>query len=181
MQKQINKLRWLACLLAISGIMPLNAAPQSDVDSCRTFVQRFYDWYVPVGGREPNWSSLFSEKKSVFAPSLFQSLKADNDAQAKVEGEIVGLDFDPFLNSQDPSQKYVVGKITQKQASYFVDIYGVRNGKKGAKPDVVAELKRSDGKWKFVNFHYGKSEFPENENLVSVLKCLAGSRAKTTK
>ncbi len=179
MQNHSIKMRFLACLLALSGAMPLQAAPSSEAESCRAFVQSFYTWYVPANGREPNWSSLFGEKKSVFAPRLFQSLKADTDAQAKVDGEIVGLDFDPFLNSQDPSRKYVAGKISQKKDLYFVDIHSVSAGKKSAKPDLVAELKRIDGKWKFVNFHYGKSEYPENDNLVSVLKCLAETRANT--
>ena len=40
-------------------------------------------------------------------------LREDAKAQAKVKGEIVGLDSDPFLASYDPCERYEVGTVTQ--------------------------------------------------------------------
>jgi hypothetical protein len=53
-------------------------------------------------GTDTAWNLAIKTKSSVFSPQLALALKEDSAAQAKAEGEIVGLDFDPFLNSQDP-------------------------------------------------------------------------------
>jgi hypothetical protein len=41
------------------------------------------------------------KSKYAFSPELASKLKEDLAAQEKSPGEIVGLDFDPFLNAQD--------------------------------------------------------------------------------
>lgn len=120
----------------------------------------------------------WNPKRANFSPELMRQLKEDAAAQAKVTGEIVGLDFDPILFSQNPGQRYIAGNVTPKGDRYWVDVYGVWDGKKSAKPSVVPELIYRNGKWVFVNFHYGHSKFPENENLLSVLKVLRENRKK---
>jgi len=62
-----------------------------------------------------------------------------------------------------------------------VEVFGFWNGKRAAKPDVVPELAWEKGNWVFTNFHYEKSNIPENENLLSVLKALKKEQAKTPK
>jgi len=58
-------------------------------------------------------------------------LQKDSNAQAKVSGEIVGLDMDPFLaTNAEPHQHYTVGKITTKGTSYWADVYGSDKGKR---------------------------------------------------
>jgi hypothetical protein len=47
---------------------------------------------------------------SQFESGLLAALKEDVAAQAAAKGEIVGLDFDPFLNTQDPAESYEVGQ-----------------------------------------------------------------------
>ncbi len=86
-----------------------------------------------------------STGRSAFDAELFRLLKEDAEAQDKVPGEIVGLDFDPILNSQDPSKRYVVGAITRKRDSYWAEVYSIRSGKKNKKRDVVAEVKLKMG------------------------------------
>src|SRR5437588_560107 len=86
---------------------------RSDIEkSCRRFVQSFYDWYVTEALKDnggPASDFALRHRGSVFDPELLQQLKEDSEAQAKAKGEIVGLDFDPFLNSQDPGEQYVAG------------------------------------------------------------------------
>jgi len=157
------------------------AAAPSQAQAAKSFVQSFYTWYTPHANSNehaPTDVYAVQQKKSSFSAELYKQLKEDSDAQAKVKDEIVGLDFDPFLNAQDVSTKYVVGNVVAKKDRYLVDVHSVSNGKKSAKPDVVPEVALTNGKWTFVNFHYGKTEFPENENLLSVLKVLRESRAK---
>jgi len=139
------------------------------------FVQGFYDWYTPVALGEhsvPADVLALKSRRSDFTVKLARALAADEAAQAKASGEIVGLDFDPFLNSQDPDKRYQVGKIMHTGQRFLVEIHGVVDGKAVAKPEVVADVVRVGGKYRFENFLY-----PENGgNLLSVLKTLAAER-----
>jgi hypothetical protein len=148
--------------------------------SCRKFVQDFYDWYLTkaLAGKLPSPSSKLAlqRKPEVFSTELYRRLKEDRDAQDKTPGELVGLDFDPFLNSQDPSPYFTVVGITRKGASYWVDVYGVDSGKR--QEHVIPELVQQNGHWVFVNFHYGKNEWSDDANLLSILKTLRDERQK---
>jgi hypothetical protein len=98
-------------------------------------------------------------------------LHADAAAAAKAPGEIVGLDFDPFTDSQDPWPKYVVGRVTKGQGTWRVTLHGVENDRPHDAPDLTAELVREGGRWRFVNFRY-----PDGSDLLSILKKLARVR-----
>ncbi len=181
----MRKFLQISCSFIASGIVfgqSVNAEGTASEKSCAGFVQSFYDWYSTPDlktHKEHTPEHAIVDKSTMFDEQLKRDLKADFDAQAKVSGEIVGLDFDPFLSTNaEPFKHYSVGKIISKPQSYWVEIFGITNGKKTPKPVVVAELKSKANQWKFVNFHYGKSEFPENENLISVLKALRESRKK---
>ena len=152
--------------------------------SCGNFGREFYDWYVPQALKEnvgPPWDIALKDKSRAFSPELLRLLRGDSKAQAKVAGEIVFLDFDPFLSSQDPAERYVLGTITSKADRCWVEIHSISSGKKIDKPDVVPELMLKAGRWLFVNFHYGKSEYPENENLLSMLRALGVTRQQGAK
>ena len=149
--------------------------------SCRQFAQGFYDWYVPNALKKSEssaWDLALKGKNSVFSPDLVRALQEDSRAQEKAGGDIVGLDFDPFLNTQDPRQKYVLGDVTVNDDSCRVPVHGESTGKRIPKPDVTAELRRENGKWLFVNFHYGKSQWSADENLVDILKKLREDRGQ---
>jgi len=156
--------------------------PHEIQKSCKKFVQGFYDWYVPSltkNTKGPTAEVAIASKKASFDPLLYRKLKDDFDAQAKVSGEIVGLDFDPFLNAQDIMDKYVIGKVTEKKGgNYLVAVHSIAGGKRNPKADVTPEVALRKGKWQFVNFHYGKSEFSVDENLISILKVLKQERDK---
>ncbi|MGD9679858.1 MAG: hypothetical protein AB7W16_01625 [Candidatus Obscuribacterales bacterium] len=159
-----------------------SGAPQGQQAACKKFVQDFYDWYcksLGAGGDGMPEDRAMKDRGSSFSPSLRQKIKDDFEASAKVQDEIVGLDFDPYLNSQDPCEHYVAGKVSVSGKNYLVEMHGVRDGKQNAKADVIPEVASQSGRFIFVNFHYGKSEFPENENLVSVLDALKKSREQT--
>jgi hypothetical protein len=149
-------------------------AGQDAERSSRNFVQAFYTWYVPKHGVE----DVLKYRRTALSPELFRALKEDLDASAKNSDEVVGLDFDPFLNAQDTAERYVIGSVTAKGDTSWVEVYGIWSGKKSEKPDAVAEVACKAGQCFFVNFHYGKTELPENENLLSVLKALKKERQK---
>jgi hypothetical protein len=146
------------------------SSPQESPATPANFVQEFYDWYTPVALREnrnPAWGAALKKKPGSFDLKLFQWLKEDLDTQTKVHGKVAGLDFDPFLNSQDPGDHYEVGKTTQQGESYRVDIYELWYGKKSEQPIVTAELIHADFGWVFANFYY-----PDGRNLFSILRRL---------
>ena len=146
------------------------------IETPEAFVQEFYNWYVSIALNDnagPAWNSALKSRKCAFNPELFRALKEDSDAQAKAS-DLVGLDFDPFLNSQDPCESYQVGSSTQKGSEYQVDVYANCSGKKTDVPSVVAVLVRKGGQWRFVNF-----EYPDRGDLLSNLRVLRDDRRKS--
>jgi hypothetical protein len=85
------------------------ASEQETQESCRKFVQAFYDWYLSKEAASgnlstPSMDAVLKRKANVLGPELYQRLKADRDAEENCPGEICGLDFDPFLTKQSRSE-----------------------------------------------------------------------------
>jgi hypothetical protein len=161
----------LALFVWSAGAAPLHAA-----DSPAKFVQDFYNWYVPMTKHDPHEtaSDVALKKRSAdFSPELIKALKEDGAASARNPGELVGLDSDPFLNSQETAEKAEVGKVTEKNGAFRVEVYEYLNGKKDKKPQVVAEVKSVNGQWVFVNFWNS-----DKDSLLDDLKQLAKDRKK---
>ena len=172
------------CLVLPTGLV--GRASGDERESIGRFVESFYDWYVPQAlshSSVPAPEFALKQRSSVFNPHLAAALREDFAAQAKSPGEIVGLDFDPFLSGQDPCEQYEVGKITQKAGTYSVDIYAICSGKKSSVPDVVAELIHPGTGWEFINFRYpdAAKQFPKSADLLSILKMLREERHKPQK
>ena len=172
----------------VGALQAQTATTPSQLQDCGHFVQQFYDWYAAKenaltksNSRESALEVSLREKRSSFSPELVKGLKEDLAASNKSSGEVVGLDFDPFLNAQDIAERYLVGRVTPKGDHYLVDVFGVWGGKKKSTPDVVPELAFDSGQWIFTNFHYGKTDIPVNENLLSVLQILKKDRRKNAK
>jgi hypothetical protein len=158
------------------------AAPQATpkpAQSAHDFVDRFYDRYLSEIVDDDNLPSPYDAlqiEPRVFSPGLRKALRDDFDAQDASPDEIVGLDFDPFLNSQDPCDEYEVGRATLHGSTYWVAVYGICDGKKHSQPDLYAEVAPVKASWQFVNFHY-----PDGGNLLGRLKSLSAERRKAPK
>jgi ribosomal protein L21E len=159
---------------------------RKESETVRQFVQSFYDWYTPLAfGWHPfgsHQAGSASDKALQTRPfyltrHLLRVLKEDSAAQAKVKGYIVGLDFDPFMNSQDPDQYYKVGTVKQKGRSFWVDVHAVTDGKADKGVIVVAEVVKLHGKYRFANFYYPSG----SEDLLSILKLLKRDREPARK
>ncbi|MGA2184263.1 MAG: hypothetical protein ABSH47_14670 [Bryobacteraceae bacterium] len=165
------------CLLLAASLCSAQAAAASA--SPREFVQEFYSWYSSKAVQNHAsraWDIAVRDRSAAFSSEILRALKADSVAQDKSTGDIVGLDFDPFLYSQDPAQRYEVSKVTAKGTGWLVEVSGVRAGKKSGKAGVVAEVSPANGGWQFVNFHY-----EEGQDLMTVLKLLREDRQKDSK
>ena len=169
------RLVFLFLLITFSLSFPASAENDRDVlASVRSFVQGFYDWYVPKTSSKhsiPAWSFALEQKNRFFDAKLATALNEDLAAQAKAEGEIVGLDFDPFLGGQDPWKRYVVGSANLSDGSYRVELHGVADGKALEKPSVIAELTLAEGHWRFANFYYA-----DGKDLLTILSVLREGR-----
>jgi hypothetical protein len=170
-------------LILLAGHLPQARGqnPHATDAACKAYVQKFFDYYLKEAGRESKETAdirAIKSKNFAFSEELKTQLKADDAAAAKSPGEIVGLDFDPFLNSQEQPEHYVAEKVSHKGDHYLVSVYSVSGGKKEAKPAVTPELELKNKQWTFVNFHYDKSDVPDNENLLLILKALRAERAK---
>jgi len=168
------QLKWY-CLLSLSlaicsSVSKAQNASTEKPDGCKALVQSFYDWYVPVAARRnarPSFYLALQSKPTWFSRELTVLLKKDS-ATPTENGDLLELDFDPFLNTQDvgnPPNKYKAGRVTRKGENVFVDLKIDDPAEKAEKPIVTAELQVSSGRCVFTNFYYS-----ESANLLTLLK-----------
>ncbi len=154
----------------------------AEIQSCKEFVQSFYNWYFDQLNAEDTHKiatsaedKVLSQRPEILTPELRQFLQEDTEASRKNPDYIVGLDFDPFINAQDWNRKYTLNGVDVRDGACHASLWGEDAGKQ--KAIVVPELKKAGDKWIFVNFHYPGSTAPENENLIAVLRMLREERA----
>src|SRR5580700_8796469 len=125
---------YFAFVMTLCGFACAQATSSSGRQrSCKAFVQGFYDWYVPKAAAERapddsaqnTWELALKQKRSAFTPELYRALKEDADAQDKVEEYSVGIDFDPFLYSQNPEEHFVIENVTVTGQKCRVEVHGV--------------------------------------------------------
>jgi hypothetical protein len=97
----------------------------------------------------------------VLTPELVLGLRADSTAEEEAQpGSVVGINFDPFLASQDPCGRYEVGDVRAKQSNYEVNLHAVCSSQ-FKMPDVLLEVRRHGQSWQFVNFFYDSLDLRE--------------------
>jgi hypothetical protein len=139
--------------------------------SCRTFVEGFYDWYVPLALHSVKaYETVLKGKTGFFSPSLVHQLREDYESQAHAT-EITGLDFDPFLNSQDPSDRFLVTSVRAQGKHCSTEVRGIASGTK--QEEIHPELLLAGEKWQFVNFRYTK-----DSDLLGILRSLREEQRK---
>lgn len=98
----------VALLIACGGSSPA-------VHPATVAARAFYAWYatpVDSGGAGFRFTAATAERASFFSRALRAALAADERAAAAEPNEIVGLDFDPLLASQEPCERYEPGEAT---------------------------------------------------------------------
>jgi hypothetical protein len=154
---------------ALAVLMALWASSAAAQESATTFVQRFYDAYLKTA---PRWAQTVQNRRALFEPSLADALKADAAAQAKVEGEIVGLDFDPFLGSQDPGPRFEARRAAAIPGGQRVEVFDLTSP---AKPMVLVDVAPKAGSWIVTDFHYRDV----GDDLRAILKALKAERQQS--
>lgn len=182
MTKAIATLLLALSVWCNSAAISAPAKPTTSPSSPQQFVQSFYDWYAFKNkengeGDIKGSDVVLKQRKDLLDATLYKALQEDERASAKSPGEIVGLDFDPFVAANGLIYaKYQTGPATKSGANYRIPVYGVEKGKRLPKVVVEAEVASQSGHYVFTNFHYGKSEIKQNENLINVLQQLKKDR-----
>jgi hypothetical protein len=134
---------------------PSAPAPSPDEQSCRAFVQNFYDFYWNRFAERanhldfdrhqlPKVETVLNRKPPVLSPELTQLL-ADNEKKKLVTHERGNLDFDPFWGNENAQGMYVVGRLLVTRDRCKASI---------PQGDEIVELQKSGPSWLFVNFYY---------------------------
>jgi hypothetical protein len=165
-------------LLLFFGLAPLLQAGQQTKpeDAVHQFVQDFYRWYRPIAEKDNKEAAdiiAIKQRPSAFSPQLLQALRDDAAAQAK-SADLVGLEFDPFLNTQETIRYFGIGQITKKDDGYWVEINSSVSEKPDRKP-FIAVVNQSGGHWCFVNFRYPD----DNSDLLKILESLKHERQRS--
>lgn len=130
------------------------------------FVREFYDWYATYVQNQNGtaWYAVLSKDPPILDDKLSTLLRADSAAQSAALGEVMGIDWDPFLATQDPCESFEIQKVTAdtddgrvevRTSCYYVD----------SLPDVVAQVVRRGEGWAFTNFSYPR----ESTDLLKIL------------
>jgi hypothetical protein len=142
----------------------------------RDVVARFYAWYAPAAQKTPETDMrALRDRRWHFSPALVSALRADRAASRASHDEIVGLDMDPFLNSQDPCEHYSPTAVRRAGNTFLVDVLGTGGCGRHVGPDVTVRVAFQGSTPVFVDFIYPS---PANDSLSGVLAQLAADRAK---
>jgi hypothetical protein len=184
-------------------------APESpDEKSCRAFVQNFYDWRISLivdmfcsnslKGTHASQEAINSQEEEcrvasayrntvklsldqVLSPKLLHYLEREEAVQAKEED--AGLDFDPYLNTQDPSPKFVVDSVRIDSNHCDAIVHGYDQGEK--REEVMPKLSETNGRWIIEDFHYkfnqNDGKPPQNDDLIHMIREYIGELKYTAR
>lgn len=173
---------FVALVLALALALPsasFAAAPRGtansgpDAQSARQFVQNFYDWYVKAGQR---MDVALQEEPGWFSSKILAGLRDDLAAQAKDPDDVVGIDFDPFLNAQETYDPYTTCKVTAAGLGFRIEVSHQGACADGKDLGVIAAVEKRKGKWVFTDFYY-----PGQGDLFSALAQAKKEREKAVK
>jgi len=135
MRTQWRRSAWTALLLGVlpyvamrgserpdgASVTPASVAPVDSLQVVRAFAQRFYRWYVPIANdstlRYPAYYRVLSVRSAMISKDLATALRSDSTlSSSKAEHE--GLTDDPFLQSQDPCERYDVDSVYRVQREF---------------------------------------------------------------
>jgi hypothetical protein len=122
----------------------------------RQFVQGFFDWYTPIAvsdtGQGPQWWSVLTQADRYLDRALATALRGDSIARLaspeRQTREI--LNFDPFLNSQDPCGPNEVMEVIRVGSVFRVPIRscGARRA------NMTVEVRAVDGRFRISTVIY---------------------------
>lgn len=136
--RAVGSSRWILVVAALCVVLATPARSQETTRGAGQFVRAFYQWYVPKAASDhlqPAWYAVLGQSRFPISDTLLAEIRTDSAVQATDSGAIGGLDFDPFLNSQDPCDRYEVGSThSRPEHAYLVDVHAVCSGGRDSTP-----------------------------------------------
>lgn len=158
---------------------PVAKADDASPESARAFVQGFYDWYLgqtlaalkPKSGKAFDFIDAVRRRPNWFSPELTRLLEEDVAAAKRCRDEVVGLDWDPFLETQDPAPTYMAGKVEKTVNGFRVSVDFHNKGFGGVRnPTAQADVTLVAGHWMFVDFIEEPTDPKLRQGLIATLK-----------
>jgi hypothetical protein len=144
--------KWLVLVTTVLSAGCAKEEPKGEPQSPREFLQDFYDWYVPlanVDAPEPAVNNVLRLRPMAIDSTLLRLLKTDSILRVSSPGEVVGIDWDPFLLSQDPCGHYSVGHETGDGNTREFEVVG-NCGAASAKGPFTVTVGKQRGRWVIV-------------------------------
>ena len=169
-------------LLAFSLLVPcitMEAQTLNGAMQAQKFVESYYRWYLPVSINDRSAAGFeiaIRDHSFSFSPRLLQSLQEESENYMDVNGECMGIKFDPFVNSMNHGVKFIVKRVLQIDNEFQVKIFfpELRNIDNGA--EITAIVTQFNGKLVFSNFIYA-----DKRDLLSILRLQQEDRQKRRK
>lgn len=134
------------------------------------FLRRYLGQFEAAAERPGDWNPLTALRADL-SPTLLAALQADRAASAANDEEIVGLDFDPFINAQDVCDPYEARAATVRDTTVDVAVYNTCDWGHPLVPDVIYQLQRRGERWVIVDLRYAAGQ-----SLLEVLAYYAEHR-----
>jgi len=159
--------RAILLVLSLAACTPRHAAVDPGPAAA---LQAFYDAYLPqfAQGRS---RAFLDDSTTLVSPILRQALIADYEASAADSTQVVGLDFDPFLNSQDPCPVYRVGADAPAGTRHLLQVQAVCPA--DTTVAAIAVLEPAAAGWSLVDLQYPA----DSTSLLGILARLAHERS----
>ncbi len=149
-------------------------APTPEQRDAMQWAERLLERYlgdVNQDGEKPEGWSPLQEIERDLSPELAAALKADREAAMANDEEIVGLDFDPFVNAQDICGPYQARGAAPYEGKLDVVIYNGCGWGHPFVPDVIYVLERRADRWVLADIRY-----PGQSTLLQILAYYAEQR-----
>lgn len=166
-----------AVALPVGAQQSAPAQPAGSAEAKRfveVFIERYYGQFKEDANRPENWDPVAIVRRAL-TRELAEALAADRAAAVANQEEIVGLDFDPFSNSQDPCETYKTGRVAQRADTLMVELLGECHGQIPLIPDAVYLLVRVNRELAIADIAY-----PQGGSLRNVLRQLDEMRRRPT-
>lgn len=132
----------------------------ADTVRAREHVQRFLDQYIGLSGHAgPAYLQLLSSHAGPLDSALATALREDAEFgdQRATGGSREGINFDPFLGSQDPCPRYEARDAVQHGVTYRVTVHPTCAGSSPKSSPVYAVV-HGGGQWRIANVFYEKTD-----------------------
>ena len=123
----------------------------------RQFVRGFYDWYTPVAlsfPRFPAWYNVLNNANRYLDRDLAAALREDSVAREADPIPRETLNYDPFLDSQDPCGPNEVVDVLRQGSTFRVPIRQCHSKLAGP----VVEVRPIEGSWRITNVFSERSD-----------------------